>query len=318
MSAVNPIFFPTQVILVDDDGLILKKLSDQIALLNRPVRTFSSPFAALDYIESLGQKSLSHKFMIQDEETLLKANLIGLYKEIFNPGRYSTISTIIADFEMPDMNGLDFLMKVKTPNIQKILLTGVADENLAINAFNDGIIDHYIKKHDPKIYPLIEACLSRSQNNFFTRETRVFLQAIHHDEHPQAIMEPGFEEFFKKILKEKDICEYYLLDSIGSFLLFDNKKNPSILFLFDEDILQYQLHAVSGDIDESDLSESEFEDIENHKKALCFNYFDDGEFLEAKTLSKYLQPLEKIQLGGRPYYYAYAPKVPNLKWPSKS
>jgi CheY-like chemotaxis protein len=72
-----------------------------------------------------------------------------IYKVIYNPRRYEEISTVIVDYDMPSMKGLEFCEKLQNPYIRKILYTGVAGEGLAIEAFNKGLIDGYIRKGDP-------------------------------------------------------------------------------------------------------------------------------------------------------------------------
>ena len=55
---------------------------------------------------------------------------------------------VISDYMMPDMNGLEFLMKVKEdhPDVIRILLTGYADKENAIKAINEVGLYQYIEK----------------------------------------------------------------------------------------------------------------------------------------------------------------------------
>lgn len=55
---------------------------------------------------------------------------------------------VISDFLMPEMNGLEFLKKVKAlyPEVSKILLTGYADKENAIKAINEIGLYRYIEK----------------------------------------------------------------------------------------------------------------------------------------------------------------------------
>jgi len=60
----------------------------------------------------------------------------------------NTPDLIISDFLMPQMNGLEFLREAKKlyPEVSKILLTGYADKENAINAINDVGLYRYIEK----------------------------------------------------------------------------------------------------------------------------------------------------------------------------
>ena len=57
-------------------------------------------------------------------------------------------SVILSDMKMPEMNGVEFLTKAKKlyPDVSKILLTGYADKENAIQAINDVGIYKYLEK----------------------------------------------------------------------------------------------------------------------------------------------------------------------------
>ena len=52
------------------------------------------------------------------------------------------IGLVISDMNMPEMDGIEFLTNVKriNPTITRIMLTGKADLNVAIQAVNEGSI----------------------------------------------------------------------------------------------------------------------------------------------------------------------------------
>jgi thioredoxin reductase (NADPH) len=79
--------------------------------------------------------------------------------------RGDTVATLIADYRMPQMTGIDFLEKAMDlyPSARRILLTAYADTHAAIDAINVVDLDHYLlKPWDPpeeKLYPVIDALL---------------------------------------------------------------------------------------------------------------------------------------------------------------
>ncbi|MCV6622131.1 MAG: response regulator [Cellvibrionaceae bacterium] len=60
----------------------------------------------------------------------------------------TTFSVIVSDMQMPEMNGIEFLEKSKEiqPNAIRIMLTGNADQQTAIDAINQGNIFKFINK----------------------------------------------------------------------------------------------------------------------------------------------------------------------------
>ncbi|MEW8507383.1 MAG: HD domain-containing phosphohydrolase [Candidatus Thiodiazotropha sp.] len=57
-------------------------------------------------------------------------------------------AVVISDMQMPNMNGIEFLSKVRTisPNTVRVMLTGNANLDVAIDAVNDGNIFRFLNK----------------------------------------------------------------------------------------------------------------------------------------------------------------------------
>jgi DNA-binding NtrC family response regulator len=59
---------------------------------------------------------------------------------------------------MPVMNGLDLLRQIVQPRFMRVLLTGQATTDEAVEAFNDGLIDMYLQKRDGLVAEVRQAC----------------------------------------------------------------------------------------------------------------------------------------------------------------
>ncbi|WP_430783542.1 FAD-dependent oxidoreductase [Actinoplanes sp. G11-F43] len=83
--------------------------------------------------------------------------------------RGGRVAVILADYRMPQMNGIEFLEQAMDlfPHARRALLTAYADTDAAIQAINVVDVDHYLlKPWDPpeeKLYPVLDALLDAWQ-----------------------------------------------------------------------------------------------------------------------------------------------------------
>jgi thioredoxin reductase (NADPH) len=79
--------------------------------------------------------------------------------------RGDLVAVILADYRMPELNGIEFLEQAVDiyPGARRVLLTAYADTGAAIDAINVVDLDHYLlKPWDPpeeNLYPVVDALL---------------------------------------------------------------------------------------------------------------------------------------------------------------
>jgi thioredoxin reductase (NADPH) len=79
--------------------------------------------------------------------------------------RGDLVAVILADYRMPELNGIEFLERAMDiyPGARRVLLTAYADTGAAIDAINVVDLDYYLlKPWDPpeeKLYPVVDAML---------------------------------------------------------------------------------------------------------------------------------------------------------------
>jgi thioredoxin reductase (NADPH) len=79
--------------------------------------------------------------------------------------RGELVAVILADYRMPEQNGIEFLEQAMDiyPGARRVLLTAYADTGAAIDAINVVDLDHYLlKPWDPpeeKLYPVVDTLL---------------------------------------------------------------------------------------------------------------------------------------------------------------
>lgn len=146
---------PGGVAFLDDDYAYLEMLAD--VLPERwAVRLFLRP---ADFINTLQQEpplwdadAWRHREMLdhwRDGRPLIPQLL--QYWKSDGVRRYALHRVAVVDYSMPAMNGLQVLDELVNWPGARVLLTGRADEHIAVSAFNRGLIEHYLPKQTAEI-----------------------------------------------------------------------------------------------------------------------------------------------------------------------
>ncbi|MGN6670427.1 MAG: response regulator [Candidatus Nucleicultricaceae bacterium] len=296
MKAILPFFLPTEVIMIDDDKLLLEAWKIKLRPLYISLKTFDNPFKAIQHIKEASLKLYN------------SLNLNTIHHDIYSSDRFKQISTIIVDYDMPGMNGLEVCRQITSPHIQKIMLTGAATTDIAVEAFNEGIIHQFIQKDDPDALTKLEASIAKAQEFYHELKSHDFTTQLYM-EYPETevLKNPVFVDFFLNLIQEKQVAEYYLLDAMGSFLFLSETGNPSVLFVFNEDLLEYQEDIIP----ESDRNTKLAQEVYANKQAICFYPFNNQEKYDPANWKNYLQPLKRLE-SGSPVFYAFVPDLINL------
>ncbi len=301
-------YFPSTAVFVDDscDFLLnfVLQLDEGLAY-----RVFDSPFAALDCIhqkrcelELLSQRCLSEYTEAKNcplTNHTINLDLAAIHAEIYNSKRFSEISVVVVDYAMPGMDGIEFCKRIEDTHIKKILLTGQADEKLAIEAFNEGLIDRYIKKSDPDVANLIAKGIHDLQLQYFQSMSDVVVRMLSVTS-PGCLHDSQFSALFWDLCKKNKIVEFYLADNSGSFLMLDESAQLSFLIVKnDADMkLHYDLALDSG------ASGEVLDELHNREKIPCF-WQSKSNTPQWSEWSSCLVPAQKYQ-SDETYYYAYA------------
>ena len=237
----HPFYFPTQVVLVDDDLDFLDGIS---LLLDDGVsyRLFQSATEALHHVNqahkqvSFLQRCYSnYKTGPQESDSLSHVDVGKLYEEMYNPARFQTCSTVVVDYSMPEMNGLEFLMALENPFVKKVLLTGQADMELAIKAFNKQLIDQFIDKHDPRLKQELNASIHYFREQYFRSSFKLITDPIVANNHDAFLADADFQEFFTSLRAETGCVEYYMIDHPHTgYLMVDASGNRQCLLLYSD------------------------------------------------------------------------------------
>ena len=175
----------------------------------------------------------------------LQLDLAILEHEIKHLDRFNRLSVLLIDYAMPTMNGLDFCANLADRDVRRVLLTGVADEKTAVQAFNDGLIDHYLPKAKLASIGGIVPLIYQQQQWFFQRYHARLSKALGISA-PLFTYDLKFRKYFDKQLRKHAIVEYYLVTTPVSFLCLDEHGETYHLLIQDDYDKQASLAALAA------------------------------------------------------------------------
>ena len=305
-ASIPTCYFPTTALFVDDsrDFLLnfVLQLDEGLAY-----RVFDSPFHALDCIrEKKGELDLFSQRCISEyteakncplTNHTVNLNLAAIHTEVYKSKRFSEISVVIVDYAMPGIDGLEFCRRIEDSNIKKILLTGQADEVMAIQAFNEGLIDRYIKKSDPHAADLITKSIYELQYQYFLKMSDMVTRMLAVSS-PSCLQDKLFAEFFRQFCLDNNIVEYYLVDNSGSLLMLDDDAQASFLIVKTEQDMRNHCDLAY----DTGASEEILEKMVNREILPCFLQTDLLSFKEADW-NDCVVPAQRF-VSQHTYYYA--------------
>lgn len=171
---------PSSMILVDDHANFLKDME-----MNVPKdvlsKSFEDPREALNWINDFGgvERNLVHRAISyhgpSGDGVLLNCDIGMLEDGIMDPQRFELPTVVITDFDMPGMDGLELCAGINDQQVKKILLTGAADENTGLDAFNSGLIDGFVMKGREGAADMVFELAMTLQSKYFTDQQNPFL-----------------------------------------------------------------------------------------------------------------------------------------------
>ena len=297
MKNALPVFwFPTKTLMIDDDGTYLENIAFALNdTLN--VQSFNSVDTVLDKLSTSKFICLDQTFEITDLSNFDDACFIwneeNIVKTLFDPDRFNRVTTVICDYSMPEMNGVEFFQKISALPVKKILLTGKADTDVAIDAFNAGIIDLYIKK-SPKTIEEILTQLPLFQRKVFIDSSQLVYNSLKRD----LFFDTEVIKKVEEISSSHDIREFYLLNHQTFLMVKGNGQLMALLLLTEQDI-----EDTIRDFDDYDDFDSNVLQAITERQKFPFFLSDNEKNLPPNQWKNCLYPLTPL-LGNQTYYYS--------------
>lgn len=303
---VLPYCFPTTVVLVDDDPSFLENFSLRLDE-GLAYRMFDSAQGALWFLQQARQAPLLYQrccSLFRDGvgstlgDQFLRFDVSLLEKEVDNPDRFGEVSVVLVDYDMPEMNGLEFCRRINNPLIRKVLFTGVADEKIAVAAFNEGLIDRFIRKSDPAVGDVVNQTIQELQHQYLRATSQVLTRAIQ-EEPAVYLADPAFYEYFNSLCRREGFVEYYLAVEPGGFLCVTaDGEMRRLLVLTDSDMQAHWEVATDQECP------AELADLLRRRQVVPSFPTDDGFYRpECSDWRQYVHQPEVVQ-GRQPFYVA--------------
>lgn len=274
-------YHPTTVIMVDDSTNFLKSIIAVLDSDNFFYKPFNNQALALKFLEEFYSIDNKHK-----DEILSSFNdklLFSTYKSVYDFYRFTNISALLIDYEMPGINGLDFCKIIREKFSTKcIMLTGVATSALAIKAINDKLISAFIKKSDHEFSKNVINILNQCAYNFFKLKFDFILNEYKNN-YCSFLSINSFKMFFNEVILSKNPCEYYLLDDNGSYLLLSETGKVSAVFAWNNNAVSDIYENFRGKFDLATVNK-----LMSGKEIICYPY--KTEKIDFKELSIFIYP----------------------------
>lgn len=214
----------------------------------RPYEFSSSPAEALARIT--GERKFSNKQASGNSswsggEQTQSIDAESFTELLLDKNRFAELSVVVCDYAMPGINGIEVLEKVDDPSVAKILLTGVADEQVALDAFNSGVIDRFVMKNDPRAWELVTEYAEELELGRQSQLQATNIEVLRTD-HPQVFANPAFSRFFIELREKMDCVEYYFSFDPCGFYCVNRRGMPFLLVTIERDGFESKLDELQA------------------------------------------------------------------------
>lgn len=124
--------------------------------------------------------------------------------------RYALTHACVVDYSMPEMNGLHALAALSDWPGLRVLLTGQADEQIAVDAFNRALIDQFLPKQSPDVAERLLTVLRHMPSNANTRASQIWRGTLTPVQNAQLRV-PSTARALQQLLQQHGLVEHVVL-----------------------------------------------------------------------------------------------------------
>ena len=229
MTISLPVYqHPTSVVLVDDSASFIASVEYQVSP-SLAMKSFLDPHEALSWLGSLYHSDDGKLLPIRvgyDEQTFsierrtIALDVDQIYRIVHDTKRFQTAAVVVVDYAMAALNGLDFCRALRGLPCKKILFTGEANEMIAVEAFNQGLIDRYLKKSDPTAMDRLEYEIATLQREYFIEKSGTLKDLL--VQHTYSfVQDEAIVKLVDGLIARHGFVEYFMFPDPAGILFFD-------------------------------------------------------------------------------------------------
>ncbi|MFD2366464.1 response regulator [Pseudoduganella sp. GCM10020061] len=296
---------PGLTVLVDDSDSFLRSLSFQLDP-TLASEAFHDTRAALAWLrghsparERIGAVASGPDGASRWQEGSGAPDIERLHATCYDGDRFATPTVLVVDYSMPQMNGLDFCKEIASLPCKKILFTGAADEKIAVEAFNRGLIDRFIKKSDDDALERLEQDIQELQRDYFVQQSAPLRELLALNGYG-FISDRVFADLVRDISGPLGIVEHYLFPNPAGLLMFDAAGKASLLVVETDASMQAHVEVARDNKAPASLLAAV------HARHLL-PFFHDGDGMYSASVGenwqRYCRPAQTCA-GAERYYWA--------------
>ncbi len=247
--------FPTTTVFIDDNMEFIEAVQSGIESDHILVKKFDDPKKALNFLQNNTKPENRHHAWTRvspSENDFDSVSIEVKFSKICSmredKNRSKQITTVVVDYQMPEVDGLTFLAMLKDFPVRKILLTGIADAEIAIKALDRGLIDAYVRKHDHNLLRKIQEIILNNQVNYFQEQSGLINSALKISQENDNFLSASYCDLFQTVKEKYKATEHYLMDENGSCMfLSKNARRVNLIIKSLEQINSEHGLAVNGE-----------------------------------------------------------------------
>lgn len=297
---------PTLTVLVDDSKSFIDSLAFQMDP-NRAVISFTDPREALQWIRDafatrfpgfLPVRVTHDDLTFLTERRTVQLDIDRIVRQIHDINRFVQPAVVVVDYSMPQMNGLEFCEALQGLPCKTVLLTGTADEGIAVQGFNHGLIDRYVKKHDSNMVERLDHEIHALQQQYFATLSRTLRDLL--TRHSFAFLsDPAIGDRVRQLAERYGFVEYYLYPNPAGILLLTAKGEATLMVIESQASLSTQVESAEAYDAPASL-------IEGLREGRIVPFFWPGNGMYTPACvdwEQYCLPAEKVE-GREMFHYA--------------